>query len=283
MTIIQKPLLRLMMFVVLAYTVAWGIWWVGIVNHSITSISDAEFAPYLLAGSFSPTIAAIIVTALHGGFAAVRTLFQRLLRIRMHWSIYLFVFTAFPVIGIGLYAILSIPNTIPLWQIMITLIPLAPINALLGGIVFGNGPLGEEMGWRGIMQSQLSNRLQRVWVALIIGVVWALWHTPLFQFADFRLGLDYATFIPLYTCSLVLTAFTMAHLWHWSGGSLFISIFYHAMVNITTTQLTDTSWWDLTVITNLQLYGTMLIIFALIALLAEILHHTWFRVRTTVN
>lgn len=267
-----------MMFVIVAYAFAWVTWSVGFIQSDVSQLSDTAFAPYLLAGSFAPTIAALIITAMYGGVTAIRDLLHRLLRIRMHWHIYLFIFTAFPAISIAVYVMLGIPNTIPLWQIAITLLPVAPLNALIGGIIFGYRPLGEEMGWRGFMQERLRQRGQRMWSALIIGVIWSLWHAPLFQFDDFRLGLDYGTFFPLYTLSLVLTSFTMAHLWHWSGGSLFAAIFFHAIINTTTSKLTDSTWWDLRTRTNLELYITVLVIFALTALLAEILHRTYGRI-----
>lgn len=274
---VQQSRLHLGMFVIVAYALAWVTWSFGFVQNDVVHLNDTAFAPYLLAGSFAPTIAALIITAMYGGVTAIRDLFHRLLRIRMHWSLYLFIFAAFPAISIAVYVIIGIPNSIPLWQIAVTLLPVAPLNALMGGIIFGYGPLGEEMGWRGFMQERLGQRHQHIWSALIIGVVWALWHAPLFRFDDFRLGLDLGTFFPLYTLSLVFTSFTMAHLWRWSGGSLFAAIFFHAIINTTTSTLTDSTWWNLGTRTNLELYIIILSIFALTALLAEILHRTYGR------
>jgi len=274
----QQSILQLLMFVIVSYAFAWVTWSFGFIQSDVSQLSDTAFAPYLLAGSFAPTMAALIITAMYGGVTAIRDLLHRLLRIRMHWSLYLFIFTAFPAISITVYVIFGIPNSIPLWQIAVTLLPVAPLNALIGGIIFGYGPLGEEMGWRGFMQERLGQHYHRFWNALIIGVFWSLWHAPLFRFDDFRLGLDLGTFFPLYTLSLVLMSFTMAHLWRWSGGSLFAAIFFHAIINTTTSKLTDSTWWDLRTRTNLELYVIVLVIFALTALLAETLHRTYGRI-----
>lgn len=41
------------------------------------------------------------------------------------------------------------------------------------------GPLGEELGWRGFMQYELSGSFNWLISSLIIGIVWFIWHTPM--------------------------------------------------------------------------------------------------------
>lgn len=43
------------------------------------------------------------------------------------------------------------------------------------------GPLGEELGWRGFMQYELSSTFDWLVSSLIIGVVWFVWHTPMWM------------------------------------------------------------------------------------------------------
>jgi membrane protease YdiL (CAAX protease family) len=46
------------------------------------------------------------------------------------------------------------------------------------------GPLPEELGWRGYALGRLQTRRSAVGAALILGVIWAVWHTPLFFMRD---------------------------------------------------------------------------------------------------
>lgn len=39
--------------------------------------------------------------------------------------------------------------------------------------------LGEELGWRGLLLEELRGRLGQLPTAIVIGVLWALWHAPL--------------------------------------------------------------------------------------------------------
>jgi uncharacterized protein len=269
---------KIVVYIILAYALAWAIWLVGInVLSPMTAMSDERFFPFLLAGSFAPTIAALVVTGLSGDMSAMRSLLTSLIRVRVNWRIYLFTFFLLPLVGLLAYLILGIPGKIELWQFALSAIVLAPVNAFFGGIVFGAGPLGEEMGWRGIMQEHLQSTFNRFVLALIIGLIWTFWHLPLFAFEDWRNGLDLPLFAILYPVSLILIAFTMGHLWRWSKGSLFITIFFHAIVNITATALTNSEWWNLSGYSATQIYVTILVLFAIIAILAEIFSRTIFR------
>lgn len=47
------------------------------------------------------------------------------------------------------------------------------------------GPLGEEVGWRGYLQNELNKRFPLLKASLIVGVIWSLWHLPLWFISGF--------------------------------------------------------------------------------------------------
>jgi len=265
-------------FVVIAYAISWAIWLTGMASiDGLAGIDDERFAGFLLAGSFGPTAAALIITGLTGGRAAVIGLLKRLIHVKVNWRVYAIAFFLLPAIGLVFYLVLGISAKISLWKIAATMIALVPVNAFLGGIVFGVGPLGEEMGWRGFLQSGLQDRLRSVTMAIVVGLVWACWHFPAFRFADFRNGLSWSQFVVLYPISTILIAFIMGHLWRWSNGSLFIAMFFHAVLNTSAVNLMRKNWWDFGGLTALRIYLIVLAIFALTACATELISRTLFR------
>jgi membrane protease YdiL (CAAX protease family) len=88
------------------------------------------------------------------------------------------------------------------WYVFIFLVVIAgtagqlTINKLLGNTFNGYlfvaqlgsflplliiGPLSEEIGWRGYALERLQTRWSALTSSLIVGLVWALWHLPLFM------------------------------------------------------------------------------------------------------
>ena len=60
--------------------------------------------------------------------------------------------------------------------------PWAIATFLLGLLVLG--PLPEELGWRGYALERLQKRYSALSSALMLGIPWAVWHTPLFFMTD---------------------------------------------------------------------------------------------------
>ncbi len=51
--------------------------------------------------------------------------------------------------------------------------------------------LGEEAGWRGVMQPMLKERLGRVKGTVVSGIIWGAWHWPVMILAGYEYGLEY--------------------------------------------------------------------------------------------
>lgn len=87
----------------------------------------------------------------------------------------------------------------------------------------------EEFGWRGFIQPRLQERWSALTAAVLIGVVWALWHLPL-AYGGAGAGYDAGAFVVLL---IGLPAFSVVMAWLYNstrGGLLFVMLF-HAMIN----------------------------------------------------
>jgi hypothetical protein len=124
---------------------------------------------------FGPLIAAVIVALLAGGRRELWALLRQLGRWRVHPIWYAIALLGPPVLA-GLTAVLAVAAGAPVrgtggytdWR-AITYFFLSTI------IIVG---LFEEVGWRGFALPRLQLRLDAIWAALVLGVLWGLWHLP---------------------------------------------------------------------------------------------------------
>ena len=89
--------------------------------------------------------------------------------------------------------------------------------------------LGEEIGWRGLLLPKLLERRGPLAASLLVGVVWYLWHLPLY-FATGRFEMT-ATFLLGYLVQNVGWSFLHTWFFRRSGGSAFLAVFLHTAGN----------------------------------------------------
>lgn len=90
------------------------------------------------------------------------------------------------------------------------------------------GQAGEEIGWRGYALEGLAARFGFATSSVMLGVIWALWHLPLFFIPDTTTT---GQSFPLYV--LQVSALSVAMTWLYAGtnGSLLLTMLMHAAVN----------------------------------------------------
>jgi hypothetical protein len=213
------PLLR---FFLLAYAVSWSLWFAAAATPA-----PALRGPLVLLGVFTPGLLALALTLRAEGPSGVAALLRRLVRWRVSARWYLFALTYVAAVKL-IVAVLHRVTTggwprfgDESWILMIA--------ATLGSVAVG-GQAGEELGWRGYALPRLAERLGYGAASLLLGVLWAGWHLPLF----FILGGDtVGQSFPFYL--LQVTALSVAFAWLYvrTRGSLLLTMLLHAAVNNT--------------------------------------------------
>jgi membrane protease YdiL (CAAX protease family) len=96
------------------------------------------------------------------------------------------------------------------------------------------GPLGEELGWRGILLPEFQKKFPAFKSSLIIGVIWYCWHIPLF-FAPFGTLVSGAplTFFTLLFFLVFVICLSCIYTWlvNQSKGSVLMSLLIHLSIN----------------------------------------------------
>jgi membrane protease YdiL (CAAX protease family) len=89
--------------------------------------------------------------------------------------------------------------------------------------------LGEEFGWRGHLVPRLAP-LGEVWAALIVGVVWGLWHAPLIALDGYEYGVATWLAAPFFCLFTIPLSGTLTWL-RLRSGSTWPGVLLHATVN----------------------------------------------------
>lgn len=206
-----------------ALAFAWS--WVAWVPLIWLTPSDGVRTLLVVVGSFGPSAAALfLLVRRHGSGAAAR------------WIAEVFTWTCPPrlwvatlvgpaaviLTAVGISTIFGSP--VGGWQDPSRLYLVVPVFAYV--VVFG-GPLGEELGWRGYALPLLQRAHGPLRATAVLGVVWAVWHAPLFAIA----GTVQRSVPPTgFVIQIVATAVIYTWLWN-RARSLPLVIGFHAAFN----------------------------------------------------
>ena len=133
------------------------------------------------------------------------------------------------------------------------------INAIINflimvGILVFSFSLGEEIGMRGYLQPHLMS-LGRTRALLVVGLVWATWHMPLYYFVAkfFPVG-NVLLFVPLFYGTIVAASFLFGYLRIYTG-STWPAVIAHSVHNAAWGSLTAFTAASSPVLVNLYLVG----------------------------
>lgn len=178
-----------------------------------------------LLGTIVPSLVALALTATREGRAAVLTLLRRVVQGNVGLRWYVFAIGFMPAVKLAV----AVVHRAGLggWPRF----GAEPWYLMFGAILISTWvQAGEEIGWRGYALPRLSERLGLAPASVVLGVIWAAWHLPLFVI----LGSDkVGQSFPLYLVQATALSVAAAWLYWRTGGSLLLVMILHAAVNNT--------------------------------------------------
>jgi len=209
-------------YFLVTFATTWTCWTLVRTRLPLHSIAGQAV---LYLGTFAPALVSLALTFAARGRAGVGALLARVFPVPVaaRWVAFALGYT----LAIKLAAALLLRLGTGAWPRFgteaLVLIPFAiaistPVQA------------GEELGWRGFALPRLAQRFGLARASLLLGVVWALWHLPLFFVRDTD---TYGQSFVVYTVQVVAISVAIAWLWAKTGGGLFLPMLFHAAVNNT--------------------------------------------------
>ncbi len=216
--------------VVWFYGLAFGISWLGwlpmvAASHGVSLFDRPVFQFLLILPAIGPALAAVIVTWASDGKGGISLLLKPLLqwRVGVMWlGIAVVTPALLLVVGKMVTQALGFVATSETQGDDITAIV---ISAFVMSLV--SNPW-EEVGWRGFALPRLQKRHNALMATLAVGVLWGLWHLPLFFWSGNPMS-DYpflAWFI-----GTVAVSFVYTWLYNSTKGSLLVVSLFHVLMN----------------------------------------------------
>ena len=205
-------------------------WPIDLANSGVLPIKF-PFVVYLFLG-WGFGIASLIMTGLTLGRDAVITLLKRFLIWRVGWKWYLAPFLLAPALIVGgVYLNAALTRVPPGFSTVMAhrifgesaYLPLFILPFFLVDFIAN----GEEIGWRGYVLPRLQAKYGALTSALIVGVIWGLWHLP--KYLSHWDIVSFAWFMAHTTIVSVI------YTWLYNGtkGSLLLVTLFHAATNTT--------------------------------------------------
>lgn len=207
---------RFGLFVILTLAFSWLVWSPLVAG----AVPPALTVPLIMVGGFGPLVGAVVTVWLGDG--SVVTWIRSNLRFRLPLQWYALA-VALP---LGLILAAGVVY-LAVADVALADLPAVWLFPLGLALTFFVGGGQEELGWRGFAQPALQDGLSALPASLLVGLVWFVWHGPLF----FVPGSSQAG-VPVvpYLLGVLATAVVLAWLYN-ATGSVLVPWLYHASVN----------------------------------------------------
>ena len=211
-------------FVLVAFLFTWAFWLLTVLEAR--GLISSLPVPALFLGAFGPMVAAVALTAQEGGRAGLRSLLSRVVRwhVAPFWyGVALLGPLVLQLVAMALHVVLGgqPPN-------LLAMIGALPTVLALSAYMFIQVGIGEEIGWRGYALPKLQAGYSALVSSVILGVIWTLWHLPLF----FNPATSYSnTPFWVFLVFLIPVSILITWVFNSTGGSVLIAMILHAVLN----------------------------------------------------
>ncbi|HLJ52942.1 MAG TPA: CPBP family intramembrane glutamic endopeptidase [Rhizomicrobium sp.] len=234
-TVRRRATRELVAYFALAFAITWGL---GVVVIFFRPQFEAVFGPLgplitswpYYVGVCAPTISAVLVSLMFGGLNGVKGLFGGLVRpFKIQWAFVALLTMAggYAVWGVVERSLSGITPSVDFHALLVS----APLLLFTTANIFVDpGPWGEETGWRGFALPRLLTLHSPLTAALILGVIWGIWHTPAFLASGLtQSGMNFAWFLVGSTCLTILMTWIYVNA---NGNYLVAGFIPHMMANL---------------------------------------------------
>jgi membrane protease YdiL (CAAX protease family) len=216
-----RPLVRrhrFSAFVVLTFALTWLPWLT--VAWMLRTGRPPVVTILVLIGGFGPFLAAVLVAAAGGDIRSwLRNLVDVGAPLRI-WAAAVLVPVALYVLALGVFLLAGGGFD------RASVLPAAAIPAVVFA-TFVRGGL-EEPGWRGMALPVLQRSLGAFRASIVIGIVWAVWHVPLFLMPG---SSQAGTPFWLYAPAVVGISVIATWLYNAAGGRVLVPVVFHTLSN----------------------------------------------------
>jgi uncharacterized protein len=212
------------LYLAVTFVMAWALWWAGwlITQHRLS----LPLFPVLVVGSFGPFVGALVTTLMEGGPRGALHFFVRALSPRMGWTVFLVSFFLLPLLAVVVEVVHArLGHGAPHFTSTLAELPLSYLFLFVLG-----GTLAEEYGWS-LLSDKLDNVLPLKSATFVLGVIWALWHLPLFFIVTPGAIQGYTPF-HIFLLATVAMRFLFAWAYHRSGHNILSNMLFHTASNM---------------------------------------------------
>lgn len=208
-------------YIIFAFFISW-LGWLALI---LTDTEPGFFNPWKLLAAFGPSLAGVLAISIHGGKSGLRNCWHHLSNLQKQWYWYLISLLAPPtimLIALGTHICLGGGGLA--FNDLSEIYRVIPVFVLV--LIFS--VFSEEIGWRGFALPWLQKRYNAFLSSLILGLIWSLWHLPLFWIPG-----DFHQQLPLTWFVIQTMSITILYTWIYNAtdGSLLIIFLLHTSSN----------------------------------------------------